>query len=108
MSWYENLLTNPLYLIILLVILVLIGLLIVKKISISDKQWRKFDLWCLIFASLGVFGILSDNREFFYKREATIRNHRINTFEWRINWELDPNIYNRTFNTTLYSPEEIK
>ena len=108
MSWYENLLINPLYLIILLVILTLIGIFIVKNTSISDKQWRKFDFWCLIFASLGIFCILSDNREFFYTREANIRSHRINTFEWRVNWELDPNIYNRTFNTTIYSPKEIE
>ena len=108
MSWYENLLINPLYLIILLVILTLIGIFIVKNTSISDKQWRKFDFWCLIFASLGIFGILSDNREFFYTREANIRSHRINTFEWRVNWKLDPNIYNRTFNTTIYSPKEIE
>lgn len=65
MSWYEDLLINPLYLIILLVILTLIGIFIVKNTSISDKQWRKFDFWCLIFASLGIFCILSDNREFF-------------------------------------------
>ena len=26
----------------------------------------------------------------------------------RVNWELDPNIYNRTFNTTIYSPKEIE
>ena len=51
---------------------------------------------------------MSDNREFFYTREANIRSHRINTFEWRVNWELDPNIYNRTFNTTIYSPKEIE
>ena len=108
MSWYENLLINPLYLIILLVILTLIGIFIVKNTSISDKQRRKFDFWCLIFASLGIFGILSDNREFFYTREANVRSHRINTFEWRVNWELNPNLYNRTFNTTIYSPEEIE
>ncbi len=108
MSWYENLLINPLYLIILLVILTLIGIFIVKNTSISDKQWRKFDLWCLIFAALGIFCILGDNREFFYRREANILNHRINTFEWRVNMELNPNIYNRTFNTTIYSPEEIE
>lgn len=108
MSWYENLLINPLYLIILLVILTLIGIFIVKNTSISDKQWRKFDFWCLIFASFCIFCILSDNREFFYTREANIRSHRINTFEWRVNWELDPNIYNRTFNTTIYSPKEIE
>ena len=88
MSWYENLLINPLCLIILLVILTLIGIFIVKNTSISDERWRKFDFWCLIFASLGIFGILSDNREFFYTREANIRNHRINKFEWRVNWEL--------------------
>ena len=108
MNWFENLLITPFYLIILLVILVLIGIVIVKKVSISDKQWRKFDLWCLIFAALGIFCILGDNREFFYRREANILNHRINTFEWRVNWELDPNIYNRTFNTTIYSPKEIE
>ena len=108
MNWFENLLITPFYLIILLVILVLIGIVIVKKVSISDKQWRKFDLWCLIFAALGIFCILGDNREFFYTREANIRSHRINTFEWRVNWELDPNIYNRTFNTTIYSPKEIE
>lgn len=51
---------------------------------------------------------MSDNREFFYTREANIRSHRINTFEWRVNWELDSNIYNRTFNTTIYSPKEIE
>ena len=108
MNWFENLLITPFYLIILLVILVLIGIVIVKKVSISYKQWRKFDLWCLIFAALGIFCILGDNREFFYRREANILNHRINTFEWRVNWELDPNIYNRTFNTTIYSPKEIE
>ena len=108
MNWFENLLITPFYLIILLVILVLIGIVIVKKVSISDKQWRKFDLWCLIFAALGIFCILGDNREFFYRREANILNHRINTFEWRVNWELDPNIYNRTFNTIIYSPKEIE
>lgn len=108
MNWLENLLITPFYLIILLVILVLIGIVIVKKVSISDKQWRKFDLWCLIFAALGIFCILGDNREFFYRREANILNHRINTFEWRVNWELDPNIYNRTFNTIIYSPKEIE
>lgn len=43
MSWYENLLINPLFLIILLVILTLIGIFIVKNTLISDKQWRKFD-----------------------------------------------------------------
>ena len=108
MNWFENLLITPFYLIILLVILVLIGIVIVKKVSISDKQWRKFDLWCLSFAALGIFCILGDNREFFYRREANILNHRINTFEWRVNWELDPNIYNRTFNTIIYSPKEIE
>lgn len=107
MKWYENLLINPLYLIILLVILILIGIYIVKNVSISDNKWRKFDLWCLIFATLGVFCILGDNREFFYRREANIRNHMINTFEWRVNMELDPNLYNRTFTTTIYSPKEI-
>ena len=58
MSWYENLLINPLFLIILLVILTLIGIFIVKNTLISDKQWRKFDFWCLIFASLGIFVVI--------------------------------------------------
>ena len=84
MNWFENLLITPFYLIILLVILTLIGIFIVKNTSISDKQWRKFDFWCLIFASLGIFCILSDNREFFYTREANIRSHRINTFDSRL------------------------
>lgn len=108
MKWYENLLINPLYLIILLVILILIGIYIVKNVSISENQWRKFDLWCLIFATLGIFCILGDNREFFYSREANIRNHRINTFEWRVNMELDSNLYNHKFNATIFSPENIE
>jgi hypothetical protein len=57
MSWYENLLINPLYLIILLVILTLIGIFIVQNTSISDKQCREDDFfryWALILSLLAV------------------------------------------------------
>ena len=101
MKWYETLLINPFLQIILLVILVVIGIFIVKKVLITDEQWRRLDLYWLIFTTLGIFCILGNNREFFYKREANIRNNKINAFERRVKFELNPDIYNRTFNATM-------
>ena len=108
MTWFECFLTNPICLIYLLFFLIMVGICIVECHPISQKSWHKFDFLCLIFASLGIFGILGENRKFIYTREANMLEHRINTLEWSINFKLDSNIYNRTFNATIYSPDCIE
>lgn len=112
MSSLENLLINPLWLTVILMIIVGIvgGCIIISSRcgkAIKKEHYRKLDLVFLIFSTLGLFGIVGDNRKFFCEREMEKINHRINTYEWRMNWELDTTIYTHTFITFLHSQEEI-
>lgn len=109
MGWFEDILVNPFKLLILLMLSVFIGWLLCAKWwrPASSAQWRCLDFFVLTFSSFGIFGILGDNRNFFYEREMNEISHRINTYEWRLNWELDTSLYNRTFTTILYTPEEL-
>lgn len=112
MNWLENFLINPWHLILSLFLIILMGwlcIIICEKLGrpIKIEYWRKMDCIFLILASLGIFGILAVNREFFCEREMDKISHRINTHEWRINYELDTVIYNLTFNAIVYAQEEI-
>ena len=109
MGWFEDILINPFKLLLLLMLCVFIGWLLCTKLwrPISNEQWRCIDFFILLFSSFGVFCILGDNREFFCERKMNELSHKISTYEWRINWELDTTLYNRTFTTTFYTPKEI-
>lgn len=112
MSSLEKFLINPLWLTVTLMIIVGVvgGCIIISSKcgkAITKEHYRKLDLVFLIFSTLGIFGILGDNRKFFCEREMEKISHRINTYEWRMNWELDTTIYSRTFTTFLHSQEEI-
>lgn len=109
MGWFEDILINPFKLLFLLMLSVFIGWLLCVKlwIPISNAQWRCLDFAILVFSSFGIFCMLGDNREFLYESEMNEISHRISTYEWRLNWELDTTLYNRTFTTTLYASEYI-
>ena len=112
MNSLEKFLVNPLLLIISLIIIVGIieGVIVLfRKFGrpINKRCWLKLDCIFLVCSTLGIFGILGDNRAFFCKREMSKITYRINTYERRINSELDTTLYNRVFNTILYTQEEV-
>lgn len=80
----------------------------VKLFSLNASTWRKLDLICILVASIGILGILSDNRRFLYERELNEIEPRIVQYERRLRSELDPCEYNRFFNLGLYSSQEIE
>ena len=104
----EKIFFNPLILLSLLTVLSLIGyVFFVKCFPLSDSCWKKTEIILLICSILGIGGLVSDNRKFFYEREQMNIAHQIDTYRLLFNNALDTTIYNRTFNTTLFSPENI-
>lgn len=109
MTGVEKIVTTPLGLFsVFLAILFLGWLFMVKLFSPNVRAWRKLDLICILVASIGILGILSDNRRFLYERELNEIEPRIVQYERRLRSELDPCEYNRFFNPGLYSSQEIE
>lgn len=99
---------DPLILVGLLAGLSLIGyLFFVKYFPLSDNCWKKTEIVLLVCSALGIGGLLSSNHKFFYEREQIDIGFKIDTYRHLFNNALDTTIYNRTFNTTLFSPENI-
>ncbi len=109
MTLLETIVATPLCLFSVFLAFLLLGwLFMVKLFSLNASTWRKLDLICILVASIGILGILSDNRRFLYERELNEIEPRIVQYERRLRSELDPCEYNRFFNPGLYSSQEIE
>lgn len=104
----ETLLISPVFLLIVLLIVAFTGWLFTVKIfSPNDKFWRITQFLGLLFASLGVFGIIKDSRQFFFEREYYKSQKQIEAdYRWRLISNLNEDFYCRVFNETEFSPDD--
>ena len=109
MTGVEKIVTTPLGLFsVFLAILFLGWLFMVKLFPPNARAWRKLDLICILVASIGILGITSGNRRFLCERELSEIEPRIGQYERRLRSELNPGVYDRFFNSGLYSSQEIE
>ena len=105
----EKFFFDPIKLGVILVVCSIIGCLIfVKLFTLSDSCWKKTEVILFFFSALGIGGMVGSNRHFFYEREQRAIGYRIDTYIHYFNSELNPERYNHSFSTTLYSPEDIQ
>lgn len=107
MELYQKLLIEPWWLICILLVLVAIGFILLKFKLLTKKVWFIVDLVSLTLASLGIFGMLSSNRIFFYKIETKQIEYKIHALGMSLDQRFNTEIYNREFVSTKYSPQDI-
>lgn len=100
---------DPMVLVGLFIAITFLGFVIfVECYPLSDETWKESEIILIACSLLGVFGLVGDNRKFFYEREQSAIGCRIDTYKHRFSSVLDTAIYNRSFSTTLYSLEVIQ
>lgn len=109
MTVVEIIITTPLGLFSVFLAILFFGwMFMVKLFPLNASAWRKLDLICIFVASIGILGILSDNRQFLCERELSEIEPRIGQYERRLMSEFDPDVYDRFFYPGLYSSKEIE
>lgn len=105
----EEFFFDPIKLGVILVICSVIGyIMFVKLFPLTDSGWKKTEIILLLCSVLGIGGMVGSNRHFFFEREQRAIGYRIDTYIHYFNRELNPERYNLSFSTTLYSPENIQ
>lgn len=105
----EKCLFDPIILGVLFCAFTFLGFVVfVKCFPLSDNTWKKSEIILLVCSFLGIWGLVGDNRQFFYEREQATIGHRIDTYRHHFCRELDTTIYKRSFSTELFGLEVIQ
>lgn len=107
MSYLEIILTNPYYIVLIVIICTFFLYLLVNYVSFLKKHWKCIELLGLFFANVVIFTSIRDNRIFISEREINIAEIEILHVESYIKSMIPIYLYDFKFNTGLYEREVL-